>query len=300
MKTYRDIPGDGGSNVVEQIVSQRKQIDFRLSKIKHLVAVGSGKGGVGKSTLSLTLALACRALGKTTAVLDADFNGPSIAALAGLTNSAPLPGIDGMIPPQTKDAVAIFSTGTLMPEGAALEFDSVLQGDSFVWRATKEFSTLAEILAGCDWGERDILFVDLPPGPERTLQFVDFFGARTNVLLVTIPTDVATSVVRRGKAALTDTNARILGYVENMAGYLSPATNTLEPLFPSSANTGLAQFDLEKLGALPFDPALAAACNSGLDLAGLASVPSSSQIMALAQKLLTTLEERDEVSVRQM
>src|SRR5689334_19484956 len=95
VKSYFDVQGDGGSQVLEQVLGLRERIAQRLARVRHRLAIGSGKGGVGKSTLTLELAKALRARGRAVAILDVDLNGPCQAQLAGLEHVAPLPGPDG-------------------------------------------------------------------------------------------------------------------------------------------------------------------------------------------------------------
>src|SRR5687767_1915963 len=109
MKGYHDIVGDGGSRVLEQVVEQRTRIADGLAGVRHLVAVGSGKGGVGKSTLTLHLAGALRHRGLRVAILDADFNGPSQARMAGVQEAVIVPGGDKLILPRTREGIAVFS-----------------------------------------------------------------------------------------------------------------------------------------------------------------------------------------------
>src|SRR5437762_3403892 len=167
MKRYHDIVGDGGSGILEQVAEQRTRITDGLAGVRHLVAVGSGKGGVGKSTLTLHLAGALRARGLRIAILDADFNGPSQARMAGVQGAPFIPGTQKVLLPRTRNGIAVFSMGSLIPESEALHFESVAQGESHTWRATREFALLGEILRTAEWGALDVLMFDLPPGVER-------------------------------------------------------------------------------------------------------------------------------------
>src|ERR671927_1036514 len=119
MKTYNDIVGDGGSGILEQVAEQRARISDGLAGVRHLVAVGSGKGGVGKSTLTLHLAGALRARGLRIAILDADFNGPSQARMAGVQQALFVPGREKVSLPRSKDGIGIFSVGSMIPETEA-------------------------------------------------------------------------------------------------------------------------------------------------------------------------------------
>ena len=186
MKRYHDIVGDGGSRILEQVAEQRTRITDGLAGVRHLVAVGSGKGGVGKSTLTLHLAGALRARGLRIAILDADFNGPSQARMAGVQGALFVPGTHKVALPRTRNGIGIFSMGSMIPESEALEFESTAHGESQTWRATREFALLGEILGSFEWGALNLLMFDLPPGAERTVpvrrfsRVPDFVPARND------------------------------------------------------------------------------------------------------------------------
>jgi ATP-binding protein involved in chromosome partitioning len=306
VKRYHDIVGDGGSRVLEQVAEQRTRITDGLAGVRHLVAVGSGKGGVGKSTLTLHLAGALRARGLRIAILDADFNGPSQARMAGVQDAPFVPGSHKAALPRTSNGIAVFSMGSVIPESEALEFESAAQGESHTWRATREFALLSEILGSFEWGALDLLMFDLPPGAERTVQYADFLGPRTSFLLVTIPSEVARGVVARSVAALSKGPNRLLGYVENMSGYYCRDCNAIKPLFASpdqppprlrspsfgaaSAKAEPSGLEIPCLGTVPFDPELARHCDRGIPVADLAETPVGRALDHVAQQLLDSLE----------
>ncbi len=298
MKTYSDILGDGGSGVLEQVLEQRAAVSDRLSKCGQLLLIGSGKGGVGKSSLTVQLAFALKKKGYRVGILDADLNGPSIARMMGIRDGLFYPDADGVKVPETGDAIPVLSLGGVIPEAEHLEFQSVSIGDAFTWRATKEFTTLAELLSVSNWGELDFLLVDLPPGPERTAHFADFFGPRVQNILVSIPTALAHGVVARSISSLRSIDSSILGYIENMSGYLCPRCEELSPLF---VNTERALSDCECLGVVPFDPAFAQAADRGIRLRDWEAFPSKEYVLKIADVILERLKgANDEISLRQM
>ena len=288
MKSYHDIAGDGGSNILEQVGEQKDRIARALAKVRHRVAVGSGKGGVGKSTVTRALAAALAARGFKVAVVDADFNGPTQARMTGLRGAVPIPGAEGVALPKSRDGVGVFSVGAFLPESGALDFASVGHGESHTWRATKEFAALGEVLASVAWGKLDVLLFDLPPGAERTLQFAEFLGEETSFVLVTIPSEVSRGVVARSVSALTGTRNPLLGYVENMSGYYCADCGAIKPLFPETKD-GIV-LDLSCLGRIPFDPALAFACDRGVAFLDLPETPATRALSAIAGRLAESLE----------
>lgn len=307
MKRYQDIVGDGGSRVLEQVAEQRARITDGLAGVRHLVAVGSGKGGVGKSTLTLHLAGALRARGLRVAILDADFNGPSQARMAGVQGAVFVPsgfgppspdGFGGasakVALPRTRNGIGVFSMGSVIPESESLEFESAARGESHTWRAMREFALLGEILGAFEWGTLDLLMFDLPPGAERTVQYADFLGSfdsaqgrpRTSFVLVTIPSEVARGVVARSVAALSKGPNRVIGYVENMSGYFCRDCHAIKPLFTSPKSSAL---DIPCLGSVPFDPELAEHCDRGIPLADRIGTPVGQALDDVAQQLLDRL-----------
>jgi ATP-binding protein involved in chromosome partitioning len=286
MKGYHDIVGDGGSRVLEQVAEQRTRIADGLATVRHLVAIGSGKGGVGKSTLTMHLAGALRARGLRIAILDADFNGPSQARMAGVQQAVFVPGTRKVALPRTATGIGVFSMGSVIPESQALEFESVAQGESQTWRATREFSLLGEILGSFEWGALDLLLVDLPPGSDRTIQYADFLGPGTSFVMVTIPSQVARGVVARSVAALATRPNRLLGYIENMSGYYCRGCNAVKPLFESDDSP----LRIPCLGAVPFDPELARHCDLGIPFTALRETPVGIALDGIAQRLLHDLD----------
>jgi ATP-binding protein involved in chromosome partitioning len=296
MKTYHEIAGDGGSGVLEQVAGQRARIAEGLAGVRHLVAVGSGKGGVGKSTLTLLLASALRARGMRVAILDADFNGPSMARMAGVQDALFFPPSPtrsgtasgrGRVPlPRTASGIGVFSMGSIVPESDALDFESAAHRESHTWRATREFALLGEVLETFEWGALDVLLFDLPPGAERTVQYADFLGSNASLVLVTIPSLVARGVVGRSVAALSKRHHRVLGYVENMSGYYCRDCNAVKPLFGSDDSASLG---ISCLGTVPFDPQLARACDLGLRFDDICETPVGITVGRIAQQLLDNL-----------
>jgi len=255
--------------------------------VRHLVAVGSGKGGVGKSTLTLQLATALSARGLRIAILDADFNGPSQARMAGVQGSLFVPGATKVALPRSRNGIGIFSMGSVIPESEALDFESAARGESHTWRATREFALLSEILRAFEWGTLDLLMFDLPPGAERTVQYADFLGPQTSFVLVTIPSQVSHGVVARSVAALSKGRNRLLGYVENMSGYYCRGCDTVKPLFVSAEVSNLG---IPCLGTVPFDSELARHCDLGTPFDSPRETPVGRAVEQIAQRLLDDLD----------
>jgi ATP-binding protein involved in chromosome partitioning len=289
MKTYRDIQGDGGSDILGQVLAQRDRIGANLSTVGRLLGVGSGKGGVGKSTLTTLLALELTRRGLSCAILDADLNGPSQAQLAGVPLAPPMPGERGLLMPRGKGGFGVVSLGSLLPPREAFELPTVAHGDSYTWRATREFTLLGELLAGVEWGRLDLLLVDLPPGAERAVQYAEALGPDLGFVLATVPSDLSRGVVARAIAALRRTPNPLLGYVENMSGYYCRGCAEMRPLFTEGGSAEEALVGLARLGSLPFDPELAGLCDRGLE--GVPAGPVADSVRGIADRLLATLAQ---------
>ena len=197
----------------------------------------------------------------------------------------PLPGDEGLLLPRSRDGIQILSVGSLLGAGEALSWPSAAAGQSHVWRATREFAKLAELLSAAHWGPLDVLLVDLPPGPERTAQFADFLGPKAAVVLVSIPSALARGVVARSIDALRPLPNRVLGYIENMNGYACGGCGEVRPLFPEEVSDPL---PITCLGRVPFDPELARRCDLGLPMT---EGPVAMALMAVGLALMTRLEE---------
>lgn len=210
MRTYHQLTDPDRSGLAEQIGQQRQRVAERLASVRRLVAVMSGKGGVGKSYVTANLARSLARAGRTVGVLDADLNGPTIPGLLQTPAAAALPAV-GL------DGVKCASMGHFLEAGAPLGFEGP-SAESFVWRGAMEASALRELLGDVAWGHLDFLLVDLPPGMQRYVELCDLLGSPPAVLTVTIPTPESRDAVRRAMRAAAERGSELLGIVENMVG----------------------------------------------------------------------------------
>jgi len=210
MRTYHQLTDPDRSGLPQQIAAQRRRVAEQLAGVRRIVAVMSGKGGVGKSYVTAHLARALARAGRTVGVLDADLNGPTIPGLLQTPPAASPPtlGLDG---------VKCVSMGQFLDEGAPLAFPGPMS-ESFVWRGAMEASALRELLGDVAWGSLDFLLLDLPPGMQRYMELCDLLGDPPAVLTVTIPTSESRDAVRRAMRAAVERGSVLLGIVENMVG----------------------------------------------------------------------------------
>jgi ATP-binding protein involved in chromosome partitioning len=245
MRTYHDLTDPDRSGLAQQIGAQRQRVAERLARVGRIVAVMSGKGGVGKSYVTAHLARALARSGKPTGVLDADLNGPTIPRLLEVSR-APLTAHSAHVEPMVGlDGVRCISMALLLEDGAPLAFKGP-SAESFVWRGALEASALREFLGDVAWGELDTLLLDLPPGMQRYLELCDILGAPPAVLTVTIPTPESRDAVRRAMRAAVDRGSELLGIVENMVG---------GELKGSAGDELAREFATPVIGRVPFHPA---------------------------------------------
>ncbi len=237
MRTYHQLTDPDRSGLADQIGAQRRRVAEQLAGVQRILAVMSGKGGVGKSYVTAHLARSLARSGRAVGVLDADFNGPTIPALLQTPPEAAAPAI-GL------DGVKCVSMGHFLTDGAPLSFTGP-PAESFVWRGAMEAAALREFLGDVEWGRLDFLLLDLPPGMQRYLELCDILGAPPAVLTVTIPTAESRDAVRRAMRAAVERGSDLLGIVENMVG----------PQFPGTAGDDLArEFNAPVIARIPFNP----------------------------------------------
>ncbi len=266
MKTYADIVGDGGSNIVAQVQQQAARLQDRLSHVRHIVGVVSGKGGVGKSAVTVNLATACAMQGLRVGVLDVDINGPSIAKMLGVRAYIPQVTPNGVIPAQGPCDIRVMSMDLFLPDDATpVLWSAPTQQDVYVWRGTMEMTTVREMLTDTMWGELDCLFLDLPPGPDRLPNIAGLLPFMAGVIMVTIPSQVSQLIVTKSLTLAKEVLPnRVIGLVDNMQRYACADCQTLRPLFPESGSAETAQsLHVPYIGGIPFDPALAQCADEG-------------------------------------
>ena len=223
-----------------------------LAGVAHVVAVASGKGGVGKSTTAVNLALALRGLGLKVGILDADIYGPSLPTLLGL-HGKPRLGAGRKLLPMDAHGLKAMSMGLLVDEETAM-----------VWRGPMVMSAITQMLAEVDWGTLDLLLVDMPPGTGDA-QLAIAQGTRlAGAVIVSTPQDLSLIDARRGITMFRKVDVPILGLVENMAHFLCPTCGTEHAIFgQGGARAEAERLGVPFLGAVPLTMELRAASDAG-------------------------------------
>jgi ATP-binding protein involved in chromosome partitioning len=243
----RAVPGveDVGIEMTGRVRPAVKE-DPAIPGVKHVVLVGAGKGGVGKSTCAVNLALALKRSGASAGLLDADFYGPSIPLMLGL-DGRPSPTEDGKgIVPLEKLGIKAMSIGLFIDSNQAM-----------IWRGPMLHGALVQMLREVTWGELDYLIVDLPPGtgdvPLSVSQTIKASGA----VLVTTPQDVSLADVKKAKLMFDKVRIPVLGLVENMSNFICPHCQTATPIFATGGGRRAAeQMGIPFLGEIPLDLAV--------------------------------------------
>lgn len=231
-----------------------------LSKVKHIVLVLSGKGGVGKSSVTTQLALSLSLAGHSVGVLDIDLTGPNIPHMFRVDDNARITaGPAGWIPVSIHNADPSRSLGALRI--MSLGF-LVKRGDSVVWRGPKKTAMIKQFLTDVAWGETDYLLIDTPPGTsDEHISAVEYLlqlarpEQLAGAVLVTMPQDMSTAMVRKELDFCRKTGMNVIGIVENMSGFVCPHCSECTYIFSKGGGQVLAHdFGTQLLGSVPIDP----------------------------------------------
>jgi len=260
---------------------------LKPAHVSHVVAVASGKGGVGKSTVAVNLACALARLGYSTGLLDADVYGPSAPTMLGIDEDPEL-GPDKKLIPLEAWGIKAISMGFLVDPGRAM-----------IWRGPMASSAINQLLNDVAWGTveapMDILVVDMPPGTGDIQLTMVQRVALSGAVLVSTPQEVALIDVRRGAAMFEKTAIPILGVVENMAYFADPTTGAAIPIFGRGGARATAEaLGAPFLGEVPIDMALRQACDDGRPAVVTApDGPSAKAFMAIAEQVAASLKNED-------
>lgn len=253
-----------------QVVKGRETPEDLIPGVKHMVAVASGKGGVGKSTVTCNLAMAFAETGAKVGIVDLDVYGPSIPRMLGCHGEKPMV-VDQKLAPIERFGLKIMSLGFLLADDQAA-----------MWRGPIIAGTVKQLLADVDWGDLDYLIADLPPGtgdaPMSAAQLVPLSG----VIIVMTPQEVAAKIASKSIVMFRKLDAPVIGVVENMAGFVCPSCGVESRVFPGPGGRVLAEeYNVPFLGSVPLDPAIGEASDFGTP--SLIAHPSSRQAAAFRE-----------------
>lgn len=226
--------------------------------IKNVVVVASGKGGVGKSTVAINLAVALAKKNRV-GLLDADIYGPSVPRMMGAKGQRPITNEAGKIVPLERFGVKVMSIGFLIDDAT-----------SVVWRGPMLFKAMDQFLQDVAWGELDYLIIDLPPGTGDVQLTLAQKIPVTGAIIVSTPQDISLVDAKRAIDMFERTQVPVLGLIENMAYFAHPSTNEKFQLYPKGElDSYLAEKEIIKIGSLPFHQKIALSCEIGIPLMSL-------------------------------
>ena len=287
IRTYQDVTHDTGSGLLEQVVDQQRRLADRLGHVRSVVAVASGKGGVGKSAITANLAAALAARGLALGAADADLNGPSLGRMLGVSRAQLADRASGVEPAQSPSGVRIMSMEFLQEEeDAPLRWREPSMG-GFIWQSTLETGVLREFLGDVEWGELDVLLVDVPPGTDKIRRLLELVPDIDQMLLVTTPSEMSRYVVSKSVRMAREAAVGTVALVANMVGHTCPECGHVSELFEGDGANRLEEETGVPIWAeLPFDPRFGAATDSGTPLVITdPDAHSSRVILALADRV---------------
>ena len=252
---YFDVLSDQQKAALQQKLGRGGLPDGSLARVQNVICVGSGKGGVGKSTLTANLAAALAAEGKRVGVLDADVWGYSIPRMYGLGATRPPVSAERKIVPLDAHGVKVMSIGFFVEEDAAV-----------VWRGPMLHKALSQFLQDVEWGALDYLLIDLPPGTGDVSMTLAQLLPQARFLIVTTPQQTAQKVARRAAQMAEKVDLEIAGVIENMSGFTTPSGERFA-IFGEGGGEELAdELDVPLLGAVPLTMPLRAQSDDGVPL----------------------------------
>ena len=226
-----------------------------LDQVAAVIVVLSGKGGVGKSTVSANLAAGLAMGGLRTGLLDVDVHGPSIPRLLKLTGFRPEMSPQGMLPVDWHWNLGVMSIGFLLPG----------KDDAVIWRGPAKAGVIEQLAKQVAWGERDVLVVDCPPGTgDEPLSVCQLIPELDGAVIVTTPQKVAAADVRKSINFCHEVGVTVLGVIENMSGFACPKCGEVTPILRAGGGRVMAeQMNVPFLGSIPIDPLIAESGDEG-------------------------------------
>jgi len=226
-----------------------------MKAIQHKIIVLSGKGGVGKSTVAVNVAMALTMARKQVGLFDADVHGPSVPKLMGLEKAKPVIKGDYLVPPEFEGDMKVMSLGFLIRG----------KNEAVVWRGPMKTQAINQLLKDTLWGPLDYLVIDCPPGTgDEPLSVIQLIGDVDGAVVVTTPQEVALADVRRSINFCQALKVPVLGVVENMSGFVCPHCGERTDIFKSGSGEAMAaKMGVPFLGSVPIDPEVMRSCDAG-------------------------------------
>lgn len=278
------------ARVVQQITEQTRQVQTRMSGIRHKIAVMSGKGGVGKSMTTVNLALSLGRQGYKVGIIDVDLNGPCVPRMMGMHGRQLEVTSEGARPPEGPYGIKVASMDFLLSESAPVRWKGPMDL-SPVWLGLTEMNVIREFLADVIWGDLDYLLADLPPGAaaDKPPVLASFLPDLAGAVMVTTPSEVASEVVQKSIGYATELGLRVLGVIENMSRYRCPSCGAEHELFDGDTESMCRALDLPLLGRIPFDRNFARTFDKGTPLLD-ADYPTNRRYHDIVGRMLSIVD----------
>jgi ATP-binding protein involved in chromosome partitioning len=264
-----------------------QRVKLKMAKIKHKIAVISGKGGVGKSTVTANLAMAFATHGyvNSVGILDADITGPCIPKILGIHGQRLQSGPPGIFP----------VTGHLGMKVVSMDFLLPTEESPVIWRGPLKMKAIQQFLSDIVWGELDFLFIDLPPGTgDEPLSVMQLLPEMDGVVIVTIPSEVSQIVVKKAVTFAKHLNIPIIGVLENMSGFICPKCGEKVDIFKAGGGEKIAKdLAVPYLGKIPIDPEICRDSDRGSPfIIEHSNSPASKAFMDIVKKVEEFLKTR--------
>ena len=236
-------------------LSEDEKLKRNMERIAHKILVLSGKGGVGKSTVAVNLAIALALEGMRVGLLDVDFHGPSVPTLLHLEGRRPEVTENGMLPITIEGGMKVMSLGFLLQR----------PDDAVIWRGPLKIGAIKQLLGDVEWGDLDYLVIDFPPGTgDEPLTVAQTIPEADGAVVVTTPQDVSTIDVSKSVTFCRQLNIPVLGVVENMSGLVCPHCSQVIDLFKQGGGEEMAKrMNVPFLGRIPLDPQIVESSDAG-------------------------------------
>jgi len=272
----------------KRILEEQKLLRTRMKKIKHKIAVISGKGGVGKSVITVNLAIAFAMHGHaySVGILDADIHGPCVPKLLGMEGQRLTVGPIGAFP----------AVGPLGVKVVSMEFLLGSKEIPVIWRGPLKMIAIRQFLSEIAWGELDFLLIDLPPGTgDEPLSVMQLLPEMDGVVIVTIPSEVSQIVVSKAITFSRQLNVPVIGIIENMSGFVCPKCGAETDIFRVGGGQKISEeLDVPFLGKIPLEPRICEDSDRGLPfILEHPDSPAAKAFMEIVEKIQGFLKEKN-------
>ena len=268
---------------------QQKVLRARMNKVRHKIAIISGKGGVGKTMVTVNLATACAKHGRPgrIGILDADIHGPCVPKMLGVKGQRLQSGPPGIFPATAPLGIKVVSMDFLLPNTES----------PVIWRGPLKMTAIRQFLSDIVWGELDFMFIDLPPGTgDEPLSVIQLLPEMDGVVIVTIPSEVSQDVVKKAVTFAKRLNVPVIGIIENMSGFLCPNCGMEIDIFKIGGGEKISkELQVPFLGRIPIDPKICEDSDMGLPfVVEHANSPAAKAFMGIVKRIEDFLNEERE------